>query len=240
MPVPQWPYVPGNDETFGMNEKKELKKQWKSMSPKEKIGYFKDYYLLWVAGGALIAGLLFTMIWKALHPVPERQLFVYIFNDVLSDEAEKETVEAFCREYGLRPDLIEISDGHDPDADALLFATFTGDEQLDLVICREKDFAAFAGEGMFFPLEDVFTEKELKDWSNSVVSCPGLLETDSAPEDIYEYYGKGEVKDFGLRISDSETYRKLMMSDGDYVCGILGLGANTENAENFVRFMMEQ
>ena len=167
-----------------MNEKKELKKQWKSMSPKEKIGYFKDYYLLWVAGGAIIAGLLFTMIWKALHPVPERQLFVYIFNDVLSDEAEKETVEAFCREYGLRPDLIEISDGHDPDADALLFATFTGDEQLDLVICREKDF--------------------------------------------------------GLRISDSETYRKLMMSDGDYVCGILGLGANPENAENFVRFMMEQ
>ena len=105
-----------------MNEKKELKKQWKSMSPKEKIGYFKDYYLLRVAGGALIAGLLFTMIWKALHPAPERQLFVYIFNDVLSDEAEKETVEAFCREYGLRPDLIEISDGHDPDADALLFA----------------------------------------------------------------------------------------------------------------------
>ena len=184
-----------------MNEKKELKKQWKSMSP----------YLLWVAGGALIAGLLFTMIWKALHPAPERQLFVYVFNDVLSDEAEKETVEAFC-----------------------------GDEQLDLVICREKDFAAFAGEGMFFPLEDVFTEKELKDWSNSVVSCPGLLETDSAPEDIYEYYGKGEVKDFGLRISDSETYRKLKKSDGDYVCGILGLGANPENAENFVRFMMEQ
>lgn len=240
MPVPQWPHVPGNDETFGMNEKKELKKQWKSMSPKEKIGYFKDYYLLRVAGGALIAGLLFTMIWKALHPAPERQLFVYVFNDVLSDEAEKETVEAFCREYGLSPDLIEISDGHDPDADALLFATFTGDEQLDLVICREKDFAAFAGEGMFFPLEDVFTEKELKDWSNSVVSCPGLLETDSAPEDIYEYYGKGELKDFGLRISDSETYRKLMMSDGDYVCGILGLGANPENAENFVRFMMER
>ena len=175
-----------------------------------------------------------------LHPAPERQLFVYVFNDVLSDEAEKETVEAFCREYGLSPDLIEISDGHDLDADALLFATFTGDEQLDLVICREKDFAAFAGEGMFFPLEDVFTEEELKDWSNSVVSCPGLLETDSAPEDIYEYYGKGEVKDFGLRISDSETYRKLKKSDGDYVCGILGLGANTENAENFVRFMMEQ
>ena len=127
MPVPQWPHVPGDDETFGMNEKKELKKQWKSMSPKEKIGYFKDYYLLWVAGGALIVGLLFTMIWKALHPAPERQLFVYVFNDVLSDEAEKETVEAFCREYGLSPDLIEISDGHDPDADALLFATFTGD-----------------------------------------------------------------------------------------------------------------
>ncbi len=205
-----------------MNEKKELKKQWKSMSPKEKIGYFKDYYLLLVAGGALIAGLLFTMIWKALHPAPERQLFVYLFK------------------YGLSADLIEISDGHDPDADALLFATFTGDEQLDLVICREKDFAAFAGEGMFFPLEDVFTEKELKDWSNSIVSCPGLLETDSAPGDIYEYYGKGEVKDYGLRLSDSETYRKLMMSDGDYVCGILGLGANPENAENFVRFMMEQ
>ena len=48
------------------------------------------------------------------------------------------------------------------------------------------------------------------------------------------------MKDFGLRISDSETYRKLMMSDGDYVCGILGLGANPENAENFVRFMMER
>ena len=30
-----------------------------------------------------------------------------------------------------------------------------------------------------------------------------------------------------------------MMSEGDYVCGILGLGANQEHAENFVRFMME-
>lgn len=222
-----------------MNEKKELKKQWESMSPKEKIGYFKDYYLLWVAGGALIAGLLFTMIWKALHPVPERQLFVYVFNDILSDEAEEETVEAFCAEYGLNRDLIEISDGHDPDTDALLFATLTGDQQLDLVICREEDFAGLAGEGMFFPLEDVFTEEEIENWSRSVVACPGLLETDSAPDDIYELYGKGEVKNFGLRISDSGTYRKLRRSDGDYVCGLLGLGENPENAEDFVRYMME-
>ena len=64
-----------------MNEKKELKKQWKSMSPKEKIGYFKDYYLLRVAGGALIAGLLFTMIWQALHAAQERQLCGNILSD---------------------------------------------------------------------------------------------------------------------------------------------------------------
>ncbi len=221
-----------------MDDKNERKKQWKSMSLGEKVGYFKDYYLLWVAGGALIAGLLFTMIWKALSPAPERQLFVYVFNDLLSEEAESEAVRAFCAEYGLEEDLVEISDGHDPDADALLFATLTGDEQLDLVICREEDFADFAGEGMFFPLGDVFTAEELDRWSQSVVACPGLLATESAPEDIYDYYGKGEVQDFGLRISDSETWRKLMQSDGDYVCGILGLGANPENAEKFVRFVM--
>ena len=92
---------------------------------------------------------------------------------------------------------------------------------------------------MFFPLEDVFTEEEIENWSRSVVACPGLLETDSAPDDIYELYGKGEVKNFGLRISDSGTYRKLRRSDGDYVCGLLGLGENPENAEDFVRYMME-
>ena len=176
------------------------------------------------------------------HGEYKGEAYIYSHREVLNlirDIAGKLLLKKEAVFIDDRLHLVEISDGHDPDTDALLFATLTGDEQLDLVICREEDFADFAGEGMFFPLGDVFTAEELDRWSQSVVACPGLLATDSAPEDIYDYYGKGEVQDFGLRISDSGTWRKLMQSDGDYVCGLLGLGANPENAERFVRFMME-
>lgn len=228
------------DDTASIYERREEKtdrQKWKDLKGfHAKWEQFRAYYLFKVLIWVGVACLAVYAIYSFVKPKKEQILFVAILDNVIPD-ARRDRIQAGYDEL-MKIDSEKqetyfdtsmlVSQRGDPNSRSKLTAfAFAG--ELDVVIARESVFKEMASS-YFRPLSEQLPAdlySEMKDRF-----C-------SAPE--YDDYGKaieGSEKPLGLYIEDKTGSQN---NEGErLVIGICGNTGHALNAEEFLRFLLNQ
>lgn len=223
--------------------------QWRELSPRQKWDYFVEYYLLWAVVLCGIAAFVIYMIVNAVAPRQEDLFRAAVFDDVMDTEGQEELTEAIRERLGATDRQHVRFDcfyRYEDPAALQLFAVETAAGTLDAAVVSEEVFTEMAGIGYFLPLEDVCTAQELEAWQDRLFSAAGYRmegedlagEEPVDPDGVDPNSGRGEVRVYGLRLDESEAYRKAGTMERRPVIGIMAETAHPEQAAEVLRFLM--
>lgn len=220
---------------YQKREEKSDKEKWRELKGfKAKWEHFKAYYLLKVFIWACVLGFVGYAIYEMVAPDPERMLYVAILDTVVGND-EMNALSAGYAEYISMDEetqdvyfdnMIMVSNQSDPtSAQKFTAHAFVGD--IDIIIARESLIKEYAGYYLR-PLSqqvpgDLYEALAGRYCYASAVDADGNV---------------GEELPYGFYIADfAET---MPYYNEPVVLAIVGNSKRTENAEAFVRYLMER
>lgn len=230
------------------DEKESVKKTWQELNGKEKLIFFKDYFLLKIMVSAALLGVLIYVGVTVLGPHTKEILYVTVLMDELDDNAVNDMEKDLT-------DMLETDKHHIVSIDDTFYfakgtASITGDEKLSTilytgvidVIVEDPDyFKQYAYNGYLKNL-DLYLPDDIKEaLSDKLVTANfnDSEDSDGAFEDILNSsqtpsYDKGTPYVFGIDLSDCAKYKKMK---GYVERPILTVAYNSPNKENTFRFI---
>ena len=211
------------------------KEKWSSMTLKEKIGYFRTYYLTKLLVGIVVLACAASLIYTMVRPRPDTLLYTAILDYAMTDEMTDTLSSGFSEYISLDPQTQELVfdntfllSGQTDYSTQQRFSTYLFAGEFDVIIGGETQMQSQMQNGYFAPLsEQLPTElfSELKDY----FVYGAIAETDSEGNVIS--WGEEEV--YGLYLDDCEIYRDLSLRERP----ILGIAVNSDMKENAVAFI---
>ncbi len=219
--------------TRGENEiiRENNRKAFREMTPGQKLGYFRDYYLLpvvLVVGGVLLVGFFLSHV---LGPAKAAPLHVVIVDDILTDETREEVRGSMGEILGVPAEEIDITDGYttsNTDDYVLLMAMLSAND-VDVMVLPEEIFRHFCADGGFTDLAELYPGGLPEGFADILVETAG-------PDTELT----GETHLYGLHFSDMEGYGGFSTSGTDAVCGIVGRSEHKEAATAFAEYMADR
>lgn len=220
---------------YQQREEKTDREKWKDLKGfKAKWEHFKAYYLLKVFIWGCVIAFVGYGIYEIFAPDPERMLYVTILDTVIqTDEMEK--LEAEYAEYisldEETQDLyfdntVMISNQSDPtSAQKFTAHAFVGD--IDIIIARESLIKEYAGYYLR-PLSDQLPADLYEELSDK--HCYARARDEEG--------NYGEELPYGIYIADFAETRPYY--NEPIVLAIVGNSKRAENAEAFVRYLIER
>ena len=220
---------------YQRREEKSDRAKWKELKGfQAKWEHFKSYYLLKTFVWACVIAFVGYAVYEMFAPEPERQLYVAALDMVILDTEAEVLKEGFGEYISLDEETQEIlidntiMVSNDADASsAQKFTTHVLVGEIDIIIARESVLKQYAG----------FCLRPL---------------SEQLPADLYEFFSEeycyaspanedgstGEEAPYGIYISD-------YIEPGPYyneplVLAICGNSERTENAEAFVRYLVQK
>lgn len=202
------------------------KEEIKKLPFRQRIGYFRDYYLKIVLVVVLAAVLIGYLLNTTVFNRAECVLAICCLND--SGLTGSEDMDRFLEEYiGMegKNDYIQTEAFYlDNYQVSMAFTTRIAAGAIDLVICSYDDFLEQSGHGMFRDLSeflpaDMYARLSDRFLENSVV------EYDTSGEIV----SHTEPFPFGIDLSDSSAYKEY---GGLGSRPVLCVAANVQNTEN--------
>ena len=220
-----------DDDASLYNKKHDVvtKEDLKNLSFKDKLRYFKDYYLKIV----VIAVIILIGVCMILNEtVFNRKTCVLSIACVNEYQIERSTELNTALE-----EIITIENKNDYanvayyDLDQynmnMAFITHTTTGGVDLMICSADQFESSANRGMLMDLSELLPSETYEKLSGSILESRTSDEDYDTGEITY-----GEMQPFGIDISGSEIYKEY----GGYGDSpILCVMANTPNTENVLK-----
>ena len=215
------------------------KRRWKTMTRKEKLEHYREYYLVpTLIAAAIVFFLIYTLV-QILKPADINALTVFVYDDIL-DEYEKDALEEKMREVlGLtsRRELITITSGHNRDqvSDIMSLQVHEAARDVDLIIGTEESFHYFAGTAY---LEDLGALPEVKEWripEDRFVTAkgPGVQEEGDITVGLKE--GTGEPAVFGVSLKGSGVWESASITGtSDLIAGVACGSQNIGNCGLFL------
>ena len=207
----------------------ENREAFKRMSPGEKLGYFKDYYLKYTLLIAAVLIFVIVFLKTVLSPAPESALHVVVAGDVWLDSFDEEMKTALAGRLGVPADDIVISDDYKTEKqdDIMVLMAMLSTDEADVMILGEEMFKTFCGDGGFADLAEVVGEETLREWE------PYLIRT-AGPEDE----GTDVTRAYGVHFSEVPGYQTITTTGADAVCGITGRSRHKAAAAEFINYIM--
>lgn len=217
-------------------EERTEKETWKELKGfSAKWTHFKSYYLrnsiFILAGVALVVYIIYT----AVKPQKERELFVAILDGVMLDEdvvALQQEYEAYFNLDREKQEMVFDTTMYPSvqkdTVSTQKFSTYLFTKELDVVIARESYFQGIASN-CFFPLSEQLPEDIYAQYADRFCMAP---EQDK--------YGNvlTEKQPYGLYVTD------LLAVNPDWeeplVIAICGNSEHKENAEAFLRYLLQK
>ena len=230
-----------DDDSFiyAKRAEKSTKEKWQEMNFKEKLKFFRDYYLLKVILGIIIAVLLGKLLWDTFGPKPTEILnigidsYSYLLEDfeVMQDNLI-EHMELNEEEYSIRLDCNYDLTNDQNSIQRISLYLMTG--ELDGFITSENQFAGYVEKNAMAPLKDVLPAdlyESLKDkyYSGKVID----KELDGTITAI------GEEEVYGIYLDHLPLFSKFVVREDKPVFGIPASGVDKENAITFLRFLLD-
>ncbi len=224
-------------------QKAENKKNWKHMTFQQKFQFYLDYYLLRTVIIAACAAAVIGLVYTVLAPHEESVMTAAVFDQSLSEVGRttlSEQLEQTLQIENERYQTVSFMDSmlSDSTTDITKFDTMLYSGEIDVVILGRTQFEQMAGQGVFLNLEEL-PGIDTEAFSDDLIETAGLLEEDT--DDIeFDGSGKGEVKPYGISLSDSKLWSDSLAytSEDEPVIGIAANSKRTENAEQFLLMLM--
>ena len=219
---------------YQRREEKSDRAKWKELKGfKAKWEHFKAYYLLKTFIWACVIAFCGYAVYEMFAPEKERMLYTAILDAVIMDEEKEQWQEEFGSYISLDEETQEllfdnsimVSNDKDGSAGQKLTAhAFAG--EIDILIARESVIKQYVGHYLL-PLSEQLPADLYEIFSEDYFYA--------APQEEDGSYGKEEP--YGIYITD--------YVEGNYywnepiVLAICGNSGRTENAEAFVRYLLE-
>lgn len=206
------------------------KEKWVNLDSREKVQYFKDYYLKFVIAGALVLAFIIWLLYSMLKPRPDTVLTVTLINSTMTDEAS-EALSASLSEYlDINRDKEEIfvdtslffDEEHPSEATMASqqkFMAYAMNGEFDIIIAQEDVFETYAANGYFINLAEALPSN-LYSQFNEVFYMGKVTDTDT------------EDSPYGIYISGYQRFENLESYIQNPVIGIM---ANTKHKTNSVK-----
>lgn len=209
---------------------KEKEKSWKALDTRQKLEYFKDYYLfrtICILAVILIAIYLCSKVFNKEETI----LYVACIDNVLEeDEAkalEKKLEENLCN--GKKNASVVIDDSFNTTADGISkLEVCLSSRRVDLIVADEDTYKTLAAYGFMGNLNDVVGADTVKTNEKKIIFAAGYKDNDDISFDDKET-AKGEIMPYGIRIQENTMYSNLR---GKLKNSVIGCTSNTKKEEN--------
>ena len=216
------------------------KQKWKEMDWKQRLGYFKDYYLLSTVIILAAAAVVIFLSWHFLKPKVENLMYVGLVDETL-DEQKKSALTAELEQIlsadGASGKVVFDDMFYMKDDGLSKLQVYLSNGQMDAVIVGEETFKALAAYGFFEPLDEGGVSKALLSYEDRFYYTEGYKDTEEISFDDHET-GQGEVKAYGIRLTDSGRYQEMATYVKDPVMGIVVDGEHPEYIEALLKILL--
>lgn len=224
-----------NASIYQRREEKSDRAKWKELKGfKAKWNHFKDYYLLKTFIWACVIGFVGYMIYEMVAPEKEQLIYVAVLDTVLMNDVTEELKTGFAERMGMDEkkqtmvfdNTMNISNTRDA-ASAQMFTVHAYVGDIDVLIASESVLEQYAGN--YIINMETFLPKELYAAVSDRLCYMG---TDPLAEDPESGYP------FGIYITD--LVEKSPYCNDNLVLAICGNSERKENAEEFIRYLLER
>lgn len=217
--------------------------QLKKLKGHEKRAYFRQYYMGTVAVVVVIAILAVLFFKNAFEKKPQCALYIAIEDDVLDEDKVddfQKAVEKYLNIDGEK-EYVKIDNG----TDSKQVQTYIYSGIVDVVIASEDTYKNWSQEGCMTEPDTSDNVSFYKEYDKNKQFFSEYISGEDVRESI-ETANKaksadGKLYNFGLYLNDSEKYTKVL---GGLlkkpVIGITATSKHTEEAAEFVKWMMEE
>ncbi len=224
----------------------EHKKNWKEMTPPQRIKHFWHYYKIHVAVVAIVIAFIAYLILRATVFKPLPYAFAgYALSSNYYMAQDLSAIEAFMNEFIIREDidteeyqvLFDVSNAMNPDSTNTLdmavdlkLVTAGQDGELDVLIGTSKQIDFYVINGFYdVSLDKLMPEDMFKEYDEA-----GL---------IYYYYDETteETYPIGVYISDAPRIKALELynEDDEIILGVISTSERTDTAIEFIEYIYE-
>jgi len=205
------------------------KEDIKTLTLKEKLIYFRDYYLLKtiLVVGVLVAAV--VLIYD-IFLTPSKTIYNVVFTDTCriekTDVMSKNLEEFILPEDD--PNLVNVS-SYDLDnyQVSMSFSTQLLAGAIDSIVCSHDSFVSFSQSGYYVDLEDYLPDETLALVKDRLLYA-STVDLDNDGTIIKEY----EPRAYGIDISDCKAFRELNSTAEQVVIGVTN---NEKNKEYIIK-----
>ena len=210
------------------------------MNRREKLSYFKDYYLLPCIGIVSVTAVVLFLLWSIVfRPREQTVLHVAVLDCVLGQEQMEGLMQELDGLFSItdKKRQILINDSFNMKEDGLAkLEVYLSNGQLDVVIAEKEMFKTLSGYGFFQNLETVLPGREMQELKSDLFLAAGYLEHEENGFEDKET-GRGEVMPYGICLPPGCIWMGAAPDAAEPVCGIAEGAENLENAISFLSFI---
>lgn len=222
---------------YSRREERDARAKWSSLSKKEKITYFKDYYLKFVIIITALAGMLIWFIVTMLSPKKEMRLNITMVNSSMSQQALADFEAAVSDILEINPEKEEIfiDDSFHISTDGEIISqtdmasqekltVFASVGDLDILISDRATFERYSKMGIYYNLADALPSDLYNRLSENLVLS-------QVPDEDTEPFP------YGIRLETYPKYKSLQIQIQDPIIGICASSKNRENAVTVIQML---
>lgn len=231
-------------DIYAKREKKTEREKMKDMTSKEKLEYFKTYYLKIVIASVLVLGVLVYILYQSLSPKPDVLLNIAVVNDYFEQEQVKNFLSDIDSYFEVDSDKENITfdynyyisntdNTQNSYASIQKLTSYVYAKDIDVIITDEAYFKNLTEQGYFVDLTDllptdIYTELIDKYYTGAIVE-----------EDEQGVTSTGAEEPYGIYLDDSSVYKNSGSTMTKPVIGVVSNSPNKDNAIRFIKFLLE-
>lgn len=212
------------------------KKDLSALSGRQKLQYFKDYYLKFCLLAAVLLVIAGNLIYTIFFRHQETVLNIAAVNDTVIPDVDG--LEDCLKDYFItdsKHQSLTVNNYYLEDANQqMAFSTRLVTNDLDLVICDPDTFDSESTAGFYLDLSTFLPSDLLNTFSERLVTGK-IVETDENDQIIRT----GEVLPYGINIADTALYTTYGGTASDAILCVPAGSKRTDTALTLIRLLVD-
>lgn len=214
------------------------KTKTKDMTWKQKLEYFKDYYLFHTLciAGAVAVGML--LIWHFFIRDDEIALYIAVVNESLEEEDAEKLKKEMGQALGIDSESIMVDDEFYLEGDGLnKLEIYLKNSQIDVLVADREDYELLCGFGFLKGLEQICDRSMLHNYGERLIYAAGYLDNKEISFEDHET-GQGEVLAYGFDMTGTDYDRSVCNKSENPVIGVAENMKHGDTALQCIRWLL--